>query len=82
MSRTIPPQKPKLSLYVTHTAVSPVDVQEGEGEESLVALLGEELLFKLDKISLKVDHFWSTAVRPAQKSKQSFIGSRIYDLAP
>lgn len=54
----------------THTAVSPVDVEEGEGEESLVALLWEELLFKLDKISLKVDHFWSSAICPVQKRKQ------------
>lgn len=61
----------------THTAVGPVDVEEGEGEESLVALLGEELLFKLDKISLEVDHFWCAAVRPAWSRKQSSARSAI-----
>lgn len=61
----------------THTAVSPVDVQEGEGEESLVALLGEELLFKLDKISFKVDHFWCTAISPEEKTQQSLMRSMI-----
>lgn len=58
----------------THTAVGPIDVEEGEGEESLVALLGEQLLFKLDKISFKVDHFWRTAVSPAHRRQQSFTG--------
>lgn len=56
----------------THTAVSPVDVEEGEREESLVTLLGEKLLFKLDKISFKVDHLWCTAVRPAGKRSSRF----------
>ncbi len=55
-------------------------MEEGKGEESLVALLGEEFLFKLDKISFKVDHFWCTAVRPAQKRKQSIIRSIILAL--
>lgn len=60
-----------LCVLCTHTAVSPVDVEEGEGEKSFVALLWEQLLFKLDKISFKVDHFWCTAISPAQKQKQS-----------
>lgn len=59
-------------MQTTHTTVSPVDVEEGEGEQSLVALLGEQLLFKLDKISFKVDHFWRTAIRPAQRKKWIF----------
>lgn len=59
----------------THTAVGPVDVEEGEREKSLVALLGEQLLLKLDKISFKVDHFWCAAISPAQQTKQSFMAS-------
>ena len=51
----------------TYTAVSPIDVQEGESEQSLVAFLGEELLFILDKISFKVDHFWCAAIRPGRE---------------
>lgn len=54
----------------THTAVSPVDVEEGEGEESLVAFLWEELLFKLDEVSFKVDHLWCAAVRPAHRTNE------------
>lgn len=34
----------------THTAVSPVDVQEGERKESLVSLFRKQLLFKLDEV--------------------------------
>lgn len=51
----------------THTAVSPVDVQEGECQQSLVAFLWEQFLFKLDKICFKVYHFWCTAIHPTQK---------------
>lgn len=52
----------------TYTAVGPVDVEEREGEESLVAFFGEELLFELDKIGFQVDHFWRAAVRPATQA--------------
>lgn len=68
------------AFSATHTAVSPVNVEEGEGEKSLVALLGKELLFKLDKISFKVDHFWCTAVRPAQKRKQRVLRDQLYGI--
>lgn len=69
-----------LCVLCTHTAVSPVDVEEGEGEKSLVALLWEQLLFKLDKISFKEDHFWCTAISPAQKWKQSIsIQTQVYN---
>lgn len=59
-----------MCMWETYTAVSPIDVEEGESEQSLVAFLGEELLFILDKISFKVDHFWCTAIRPAHERKQ------------
>lgn len=56
----------------TYTAVGPVDVEEREGEESLVAFFGEELLFELDKIGFEVNHFWCAAVSPAQKRQERF----------
>lgn len=58
-----------VGVCFTHTAVGPVDVEKGKGEKSLVAILWEQLLFKLDKISLEVNHFWCTAVSPAHKDK-------------
>lgn len=61
----------KLKCEATHTAVSPVDVQEGECQQSLVAFLWEELLFKLDKICFKVNHFWCTAIHPTQEGEQN-----------
>lgn len=47
-------------------------MQEREGEKSLVAFFGEELLFELDKIGFEVDHFWGAAVSSGQKRQQSF----------
>lgn len=60
-----------VGVCFTHTAVGPVDVEKGKGEKSLVALLWEQFLFKLDKISFEVNHFWCTAVSPAQKDTSS-----------
>lgn len=62
-----------MRFLTTHAAVSPVDVEEGEGEESLVALLGEEILFKLNKISFKVNHFWCTTICSAKKKRLKCI---------
>lgn len=59
-------------MRYTYTAVGPVDVEEREGEESLVAFFGEELLFELDKIGFEVNHFWCAAVSPAQKRQERF----------
>lgn len=53
----------------THTAVCPVNVKKGEGEESFVPLFGEQVFFELDKVCFQVDHFWRSPIRPEGKGK-------------
>jgi hypothetical protein len=45
-------------------------MEKGEGEESFVAFLGKELLFKLHKVSLQMDHLGCSAIGPGHKMKQ------------
>lgn len=49
----------------THAALRPVNVEEGEGEQGLVPLLGQQLLLELHEVRLQVNHPRSPAVRPA-----------------
>lgn len=48
----------------THTALCPVNVQEGEGQQGFVPFFGQQLLFELNEVRLQVDHLWSPAIGP------------------
>lgn len=48
----------------THTALRPVNVQEGEGQQGFVPFFGQQLLFELNKVRLQVNHLWSPAIGP------------------
>lgn len=39
-------------------------MEEGEREEGFVALLRKQVLFKLHKVSLQVDHLGGSAISP------------------
>lgn len=48
----------------TYTALRPVDVEEGEGEQGFVPFFGQQLLLELNKVGFQVNHFWSPAIGP------------------
>lgn len=54
----------------THTALRPVNVQEGEGQQSFVPFFGQQLLFELNKVRLQVNHLWSPAIGPINNCEQ------------
>lgn len=55
----------------TYTALCPVDVEEGEGEQGFVPFLRQQLLLELNKVGFQVNHFRSPAIGPRTGFKVS-----------
>lgn len=74
---TVPTLDPEVTLPLlqasapasTYTALRPVDVEEGEGEQGFVPFFGQQLLLELNKVGFQVNHLWSSAIGPKRVFK-------------